>query len=74
MDETKLLERFGESIKIERLRAGLSQRELATASGVHKNFIGLIERGQKAPTLITINRICSALGIGVGDFFQQLKL
>uniref|UniRef100_UPI00403F279E helix-turn-helix domain-containing protein n=1 Tax=Paenibacillus sp. FSL k6-2145 TaxID=2976834 RepID=UPI00403F279E len=74
INENKFLLSIGEGIRIERNRSGLSQRELAEQAGVHKNFIGLIERGEKAPTVITLNRICNALGIGIGDFFQQLNL
>lgn len=73
-DDSAILKRIGEGVKLERIRAGMSQRELALYADVHKNYIGIIERGEQAATIIIISKICSALGIGMGDFFQQLNL
>lgn len=74
MNEVNLLVKIGEGIRLERKRNGLSQAELAELASLHKNFIGHIERGEKAATLISLNRICAALGISLGDFFHQQNL
>lgn len=73
-NENELLKKVGEGIRLERKRNGLSQSDLAELSALHKNFIGHIERGEKSPTLISLSRICSALGISLGDFFQHQNL
>lgn len=73
-NENEFLRKVGEGLRLERKRNGLSQSELAELSALHKNFIGHIERGEKSPTLVSLLRICSALGINLGDFFQQQNL
>lgn len=65
---------IGEAIRIERERNGYTQATLAEEAGLHHNFIGLIERGEKSLTIISLHKICLALGIGMGDFLQQIKL
>ncbi|MEW4425904.1 helix-turn-helix transcriptional regulator [Paenibacillus pabuli] len=72
--DKQLLTTIGQGIRNERKRSGLSQKELALAAGVHTNFIGLLERGEQAATVITMSKICLVLGIGMGDFFQNLNL
>ncbi|WP_295634835.1 helix-turn-helix transcriptional regulator [Novosphingobium sp.] len=49
---------------VKRLRAalGVSQEELAERSGLHRTYIGGIERGERNITLASLERIASALG------------
>ncbi len=58
----KTLIRFGERVRVERLRLRLSQEELAARAGVHRTYIGMIERGEKNITLLNIEKIAKALG------------
>lgn len=74
LNENELLNKIGAGIRLERKRNGLSQQELARYAGVHKNFIGSIERGEQAPTVITLNRICAHFGMGLGEFFEQVNV
>ena len=55
--------RFGKQVREERGKLGISQEELADLAGVHRTYIGGIERGERNPTLITIYKIAAALGI-----------
>ena len=54
---------FAANLRRERLRAGLSQEALATASGLHRTELSLLERGDRDPRLSTIGRVARALGV-----------
>lgn len=70
----KLLMKIGSTIKTERMKNGLSQADLAQQSNLHKNYIGMVERGQRGPTISSLQKICIALGISLAEFFQSLNL
>lgn len=63
----EILEKFGERVREERLKQGLSQEALAEKAGVHRTYIGMIERAEKNITLINIQRIAIALDIPLGE-------
>jgi transcriptional regulator with XRE-family HTH domain len=62
---SKLLIKFGQKVRAERQQQGLSQEELAEKAGVHRTYIGMIERGEKNITLLNIEKIAKALGISL---------
>ena len=43
----EVLIKFGQKVREERARLGLSQEELAGRAGVHRTYIGMIERAEK---------------------------
>jgi transcriptional regulator with XRE-family HTH domain len=47
-----------------RKRKLLSQRDLAKKAGVGESTVALLEAGRSAPKLVTMRKICDALGIG----------
>ena len=66
-----ILEKFGEKVRKERRQKGLSQEELAARAGVHRTYIGMIERSEKNITLENIEKITTALGLKISDFFKD---
>lgn len=52
---------FGEEIRDRRLAKNISQEELAERAGLHRNFIGSVERGAASPTLVSIVALATAL-------------
>lgn len=50
---------------------GLSKNKLAKDAGVTQGFISQIESGIRLPTLEVLNRICTALGITLSEFFAE---
>ncbi len=44
-------------------RVGLSQEQLAFRSGVTRNYVGGLERGEKSPTLRTLDKLAEALDV-----------
>ncbi len=61
------LQKFGEKVREERLKQGLSQEELATKAGVHRTYIGMIERAEKNITLANIEKIAKALSFSISE-------
>ena len=53
-----------------RERRGMSQEQLAQRCGLHRTYVGGIERGERNPSLINIGRIAAALGVEVGELFE----
>ena len=68
----ELLIKFGEKVRATRLEQGLSQEDLADKAGVHRTYIGMIERAEKNITLENIKKIAVALGIRVKDLTKDL--
>lgn len=63
---------FGKKVRDERVRLGISQEELAVKAGVHRTYIGMIERGEKNITLENICKIADALGKKPEDLVKEL--
>lgn len=68
----ELLEKFGEKVREERLKRGLSQEDLAGKAGVHRTYIGMIERGEKNITLINIKKVAKALDLAIDKLLTNL--
>jgi transcriptional regulator with XRE-family HTH domain len=58
---TKLLKRFGETIRVERLARGLTQEQLAEKADLSLNYIGTLERGEQMASLDSIVRLAEAM-------------
>ena len=68
----KLYRIVGETIRIERKKAGLSQEELAEKADLNRNYVGEIERAEKKITLETLQRIAKALRLRITDLVAGL--
>ena len=62
-----ILVKFGKKVREERIRQGLSQEALAAKAGVHRTYIGMIERAEKNITLLNIEKIAKALDVPIND-------
>jgi transcriptional regulator with XRE-family HTH domain len=58
---------LGLAVRELRTRRGLSQEELAHASGLHPTYNSGIERGLRNPTWRSIGRLCDALDVKVSE-------
>jgi len=65
------LEKFGKKVREERLKQKLSQEELARRAGVHRTYVGMIERAEKNITLENIEKISVALNMPIDKFFNN---
>ena len=70
----RISKKIGLKIKLLRNKIGISQEELGFHSGVSKQQIGLIERGESSPTIDTLDLIASALEIRLVDLVDTSKI
>lgn len=63
------LKQFGTQLRALRERAGLSQEALAAKAGIHRTYMGGVERGERNPCLKNILRLAEALGVNPGELF-----
>ena len=66
----EVLLKFGNKLREIRLDLKLSQNALAEKSGLHPNYIGMVERGERNPSLINIDKLAKALNI---ELFELIK-
>lgn len=53
--------RFGKRLRVVRKRAGISQEKLAALSGIARNFVSMIENGQRNVTIGTVEKLAKGL-------------
>lgn len=69
MNKEPILLTFGKRVQALRKEQNLSQEQLADLAGVHRTYIGMIERAEKNITLCNIERIAKALKLDIKDLF-----
>jgi transcriptional regulator with XRE-family HTH domain len=62
MKRNDLLVRFGDAVRAAREKKCVSQEELAAKAGLHRTYIGGVERGERNLGLRNVFRIAEALG------------
>lgn len=72
--EPSVAELFGRNVFMARRRLGQSQETFAIYAGLHRQEIGLIERGKREPRLTTILKLKRALGVDANELFDGVKL
>jgi len=57
----------GKNIRKIREARGLSQEALAGLAGVHRTYIGIVERAERNITLVSLEKISKALKVSIKD-------
>ena len=71
---TRLRKAIGKRLRELRLKAGISSQEaLAAKAGVHRTYVGRLERGESGVTLEALAAILAPLGVSLGQFFKPFK-
>ncbi len=61
---------FGKRLKELRLEGNLTQEQFADLSGLHKNYIGMVERGERNPSLKNIAIIAKTLKVSISELMN----
>jgi transcriptional regulator with XRE-family HTH domain len=70
MSDESLRASIGRTAKAARLQLRLTQRDVAESIGIHAEVYGRLERGDMAPSIGTLRRLCVALGISADEAFS----
>lgn len=65
-----LLKRFGSNLCKERLKRGLSQEVVANRASISRNFMGMVERGERNITITNVDSIAKAMGMDRTDLMR----
>jgi transcriptional regulator with XRE-family HTH domain len=68
--KNELLKSFGERIRELRKSKDWSQEVLAEKTGFHRTYIGMIERGERNPSLININVFAKTFEINISNLLE----
>ena len=69
MREEELI-KLGQLIRSKRESQGLTQVEVAEKSNVDRNYIGMLERGERNPSYLSLQKIAAGLGIHVNQLIE----
>ena len=64
---------FGRTVRRLRENRGLSQEKLAELAGLHRTYIGDVERGTRNIALVNMNRIAKALGTSLSRIIAEME-
>ena len=72
-DRPELLVAFGQAVRKLRTARGLSQERLAEDVGIHRTYIGDVERGLRNLGLLNVDRIAAALGTDLAGLMTEVE-
>lgn len=67
MEERDELKQLGKRLKDKREQMQLTQEEFAFKCGLTKNYIGMLERGERNPSYLTLLQIARNLKVSLKD-------
>lgn len=69
-DREKLSYLVGMRVREYRIQRNMSQENLALTAGIHPDFLGRMERGERCPSVDTLNKVCDGLKISMSQLLD----
>lgn len=73
MRDDDILKAFGKHLRELRDKTDFSQEKLAELTGLHRTYVGLIERGRANPTLLAIVALARELKVRPAKLLEKLR-
>ncbi len=70
LDDLKFLRQIGAQIRELRQTQGLTQAELGDRCGLHRTFIGSVERGERNVSILNLRLIAKVLRVEITELFK----
>jgi transcriptional regulator with XRE-family HTH domain len=64
---------FAENLRKARLAKKLSQEDLAELSGLHRTYVGSVERAERNVSIDNMERLSAAVGVSLPDLLKEVK-
>ena len=64
---------FGKAVRKFRLSQGISQERLADLAGLHRTYLGDVERGERNISIANMARIATALGVALSRIIREME-
>ena len=74
MTQDPVVRRIGRTIRSLRLKQKLSQEAYAERADVHRNYVGLIERGERTPNIRNLVKLAKGLGLKPSELLRAASL
>ncbi len=68
-----LTQKLGALARQLRLEKGMSQERLAELCGLHRNYIGAIERAKRTPSIVAADKLAKAMDLTLSGLVQKLE-
>jgi len=69
----ELSDAFSKVVERHRQAQGLSKTELASRAGLHQTYVGLLEKGDRSPSVDTAQAIAKGLGLRLSDLIKEAE-
>ena len=73
LDDRQFLQHVGFRIRELRLSRGLTQAQMAQSCGLHRTFIGSVERGERNVAILNLRLIAKTLRVSMTDFLGDKR-
>jgi transcriptional regulator with XRE-family HTH domain len=67
---SNLCKSFAANVRAARETRGLSQKQLGQLAGLHRTFVGAVERSERNISIYNIGRLADALGVEPMELFK----